>query len=40
MTINTVKSAFAPFPERLRIINAVIKPHYALLTAEQALGAG
>jgi hypothetical protein len=23
----------------LRLINAVIKPHYALLTAEQALGA-
>ena len=39
MTINTVKSAFASFPERLRLINAVIKPHYALLTAEQALGA-
>jgi adenosine deaminase len=39
LTINTVKSAFAAFPERLRLINAVIKPHYALLTAEQALGA-
>jgi adenosine deaminase len=34
-----MKSAFASFPERLRLINAVIKPHYALLTAEQALGA-
>jgi adenosine deaminase len=40
LTINTMKSAFASFPERLRLINAVIKPHYALLTAEQALGAG
>ena len=39
LTINTMKSAFASFPERLRLINAVIKPHYALLTAEQALGA-
>ena len=35
-----MKSAFAPFPERLRIINGVIKPRYALLAAEQALGAG
>ena len=26
VTINTVKSAFAAFPERLRIINGVIKP--------------
>jgi adenosine deaminase len=39
VTINTVKSAFAAFPERLRLINAVIKPLYALLSAEQALGA-
>ena len=31
LTINTVKSAFAPFPERLRIINGIIKPRYALL---------
>ena len=31
LTINTVKSAFAPFPERLRLINGVIKPRYALL---------
>ena len=40
VTINTVKSAFAPFPERLRIINALVKPRYALLAAEQSLGAG
>ncbi len=39
LTINAVKSAFAPFPERLRIINGLIKPRYALLRAEQALGA-
>ncbi len=38
MTINGVKSAFAPFPERLRIINAIVKPRYALLRAELALG--
>ena len=31
LTINGVKSAFAPFPERLRIINGVVKPRYALL---------
>jgi adenosine deaminase len=39
ITINTVKSAFAAFPERLRLINAKVKPHYALLSAERALGA-
>jgi len=39
LTINAVKSAFAPFPERLRIINGLIKPRYALLRAELALGA-
>jgi adenosine deaminase len=39
VTINTVKSAFAPFPERLRIINGVVKPRYALLRAETAFGA-
>ena len=38
VTINTVKSAFAPFPERLRIINGIVKPRYALLRAETALG--
>lgn len=39
ITINSVKSAFAPFPERLRIINGLIKPRYALLRAEHNLGA-
>jgi adenosine deaminase len=34
-----MKSAFAPFPERLRIINGIIKPRYALLRAELSLGA-
>jgi adenosine deaminase len=38
LTINAMKSAFAPFPERLRIINGLIKPRYALLHAEQTLG--
>jgi adenosine deaminase len=32
-TINAMKSAFAPFPERLEIINQVIKPGYAALRA-------
>ncbi len=39
LTINAMKSAFAPFPERLRVINGLIKPRYALLHAEQSLGA-
>lgn len=34
LTINTVKSAFATFPERLDIINDTIKPAYARLRAE------
>jgi adenosine deaminase len=29
VTINAMKSAFAPFPERLRLIDEVIKPGYA-----------
>ena len=33
LTINGMKSAFAPFPERLRIINGVIKPRYATIRA-------
>ncbi|HTH04529.1 MAG TPA: adenosine deaminase [Ilumatobacteraceae bacterium] len=33
LTINSMKSAFAPFPERLRIINGVIKPRYAMARA-------
>ena len=39
LTVNAMKSAFAPFPERLRIINGIIKPRYALLRAELSLGA-
>jgi adenosine deaminase len=35
LTINAMKSAFAPFDERLRIINEVVKPGYAHLRAEQ-----
>ena len=38
LTVNAMKSAFAPFPERLRIINGMIKPRYALLRAELAMG--
>jgi adenosine deaminase len=33
LTINAMKSAFAPFDERLEIINEVIKPGYAALRA-------
>jgi len=33
LTINAMKSAFAPFDERLRIINEVIKPGFAHLRA-------
>jgi adenosine deaminase len=36
LTINAMKSAFAPFDERLRIINEVVKPAYAHLRAEQS----
>jgi adenosine deaminase len=35
LTVNAMKSAFAPFNERLRIINGRIKPGYALLKAER-----
>src|SRR4029078_1934709 len=38
LTINALKSAFAPFDERLRLINEVVKPGYARLRAEQARG--
>ena len=38
LAINAMKSAFAAFPERLRIINGLIKPRYALLNAENTLG--
>lgn len=37
LSTNAIKSAFAPFDERLRIIDRRIKPGYALLRAE-ALG--
>jgi adenosine deaminase len=37
LTINAMKSAFAPFPERLRIINEVVKPRYALLRADNGM---
>ncbi len=33
LTINAMKSAFAPFPERLHIINNVVKPRYAAARA-------
>jgi adenosine deaminase len=35
LTINAMKSAFAPFDERLRIINEVVKPGYARLRVEE-----
>ena len=37
LTVNAMKSAFAPFDERLRIINERIKPQYALMKVD-ALG--
>lgn len=36
LTLNTLKSAFAPFDERLALINEVIKPGYARLRAESS----
>jgi len=36
LTINAMKSAFAPFDERLRLINEVVKPGYARLRAESS----
>ncbi len=36
ITINGMKSAFAPFPQRLRIIDEQIKPGYAELRRQQA----
>jgi len=35
---NAMKSAFAPFPERLRLINGIIKPRYSVLKSESDLG--
>ena len=39
LTLNAMKSAFAPFDLRLRLINGVIKPGYARLMAETAYAA-
>jgi adenosine deaminase len=39
LTVNAMKSAFASFPERLRIINGIVKPRYALMRADATLGA-
>jgi adenosine deaminase len=36
LTVNAMKSGFAPFDERLRIINEVVKPGYARLRAREA----
>src|SRR4249920_3748241 len=36
LTINALKSAFAPFDERLRLINEIVKPGYARLRAEES----
>lgn len=38
VTVNAMKSAFTPFPERLKIINGIVKPRYAMLKAEADLG--
>jgi adenosine deaminase len=35
LTINALKSAFAPFDERLALINEVVKPGYARLRADE-----
>jgi adenosine deaminase len=39
LTLNAMKSSFAPFDQRLRLINSVIKPGYARLIAESVAGA-
>jgi len=36
LTINALKSAFAPFDERLRLINEVVKPGYARLRSSES----
>jgi len=36
LTINAMKSAFAPFDERLRIINEIVKPGYARLRSRES----
>ncbi len=38
LTVNAMKSAFAPFPERLKLINGTIKPRYSVLKSESELG--
>lgn len=38
LTVNAMKSAFAPFPERLKLINGTIKPRYSVLKSEFELG--
>jgi adenosine deaminase len=38
LTLNAMKSSFAPFDQRLRLINGVIKPGYARLMAEAMAG--
>ena len=35
LTINAMKSAFAPFDERIRLINEMVKPGYARLRARE-----
>ncbi|TAL07532.1 MAG: adenosine deaminase [Chloroflexota bacterium] len=40
LTINALKSAFAPFDERLALINEVVKPGYAHLRAETSRAVG
>ena len=37
-TVNAMKSAFIPFPQRLALINEVIKPGYAALRSESLFG--
>jgi adenosine deaminase len=34
LTINAMKSAFIPYPERLKIIEQVIKPGYAKVSSD------
>ena len=34
VTVNALKSAFIPFEERLEIIEKVVKPAYASISAE------
>ncbi len=35
VTVNALKSSFIPFEERLEIIEKVVKPAYAAISAEQ-----